>query len=230
MAKKNLLLNNIALFIALLFHTAGIIGILFTQYKDWFIQNTPVNLLLMAALLILTQPQKNWQFFLFMFVTFATGILTEIIGTNTSLLFGNYTYGTVLGTKIFGVPLIIGINWFIVIYCTGVVTQFYENRMLKRIDAKGITINMRMQVISFVTDAALLTVFFDWLMEPVAMKLGYWKWENDNIPFYNYLCWLMISALLLALFRRLGFRRHNIFAVHLFIIQLLFFLVLRTFL
>jgi len=93
MAKKNLLLNNIALFIALLFHTAGIIGILFTPYKNWFIQNTPINLLLMAALLILTQPQKNWQFFYSMIVTCIAGIAAEIIGTNTSLLFGNYTYG-----------------------------------------------------------------------------------------------------------------------------------------
>jgi putative membrane protein len=86
------------------------------------------------------------------------------------------------------------------------------------------------QKISFIIDASLLAVFFDWIIEPVAGKLGFWQWENGNIPFYNYVCWLIISAFLLALFQRLPFNKRNIFAVHLLIIQLLFFLVLRTFL
>ena len=229
MNKKNFV-NNFALFIALLFHIAGAIGILFTPYKNWFIQNTPVNLLVMAALLIITQKQKNIYFFVFMFITFAVGFIVEYTGANTAVIFGHYTYGNILGIKLFGVPLIIGVNWFIVIYCAGIATQLYENRMLKRINEKGVTIKAKVQKISFVIDASLLAVFFDWVMEPVAGKLGFWQWEGGGIPFYNYVCWLIISALLLALFQRLPFKKHNIFAVHLLIIQLLFFLLLRTFL
>jgi putative membrane protein len=229
MNKKNLV-NNFALFIALLFHTAGIIGILFTPYKNWFIQNTPVNLLVMAELLIITQRQKSFYFFLFMLITFFVGFCVEYSGANTGLIFGKYTYGNILGMKVLGVPLIIGLNWFVVMYCAGVATQFYENKMLKRINEKGLTINSNVQKVSFVIDASLLAVFFDWVMEPVAVKLGFWQWEGGNIPFYNYVCWLIISALLLALFQRLPFNKRNIFAVHLLIIQVLFFLVLRTFL
>ena len=229
MNKKNLV-NNLALFIALLFHIAGVIGILFTPYKNWFIQNTPVNLLVTAALLIITQKQKNFYFFLFMIITFAVGLVVEYSGANTGLIFGHYNYGNILGIKVLGVPLIIGVNWFIVIYCAGIATQLYENTMLKRISAKGLTINAKVQKISFVIDASLLAVFFDWVLEPVAGKLGFWQWQGDHVPFYNYVCWLVISALLLALFRRLPFNKRNIFAVHLFIIQVLFFLVLRTFL
>jgi putative membrane protein len=229
MNKKNLV-NNFALFIALLFHTAGIIGILFTPYKNWFIQNTPVNLLVMAALLIITQKQKSFYFFLFMLITFFVGFCVEYSGANTGLIFGKYTYGNILGMKVLGVPLIIGLNWFVVMYCAGVATQFYENKMLKRINEKGLTINRNVQKVSFVIDASLLAVFFDWVMEPVAVKLGFWQWEGGNIPFYNYVCWLIISALLLALFQRLPFNKRNIFAVHLLIIQVLFFFVLRTFL
>lgn len=227
---KTKLVNNVALFIALLFHTAGAIGILFTPYKNWFIQNTPLNLLVMTALLVITQKQKNIYFFIFIIISFVVGFAVEYSGANTGLIFGHYQYGNILGMKVFGVPLIIGINWFIVMYCAGVATQFYENRMLRRINAKGVTINTRVQKISFVIDASVLAVFFDWVMEPVAEKLDYWKWEGGNIPFYNYVCWLIISALLLALFQRLPFNKRNIFAVHLLIIQALFFLVLRTFL
>ena len=229
MHKKNAL-NNIALGVALLFHVTGLIGILLTPYKDWFIHNTPINLLLMAALIFITQQQKNIYFFLFFIITFITGFAVEFSGTHTALLFGHYSYGKILGLQFFGVPLIIGINWFILIYCAGVATNVYENRMLKRINAKGINIKANVQAISFVIDAAVLTVLFDWVMEPVAVKLGFWRWEGGDIPFFNYLSWLIISALLLALFRSLPFKKQNIFAVNLFIIQLLFFMVLRTFL
>lgn len=229
MNKKNLV-NNLALFIALLFHIAGAIGILFTPYKNWFVQNTPVNLLVMAGLLIITQKQKKIYFFIFLVITFLVGFVVEYSGANTGLIFGHYSYGDILGTKVLGVPLIIGVNWFIVMYCAGVATQFYENRMLRRIHEKGIAINPNVQKISFIIDASLLAVFFDWIIEPVAGKLGFWTWEGGDIPFYNYVCWLIISALLLALFQRLPFNKRNIFAVHLLIIQGLFFLVLRTFL
>ena len=64
MSEKNTI-QAIALFMALLFHISGLIGILFTQYKDWFIANTYINLLLMAALIIVTHPLKNKGFFIF---------------------------------------------------------------------------------------------------------------------------------------------------------------------
>ena len=229
MHKKNLL-NNSALFIALLFHVCGLIGMLFTPYKDWFIQNTPLNLLVMAALIIITQTEKNIAFFLFAAICFIVGFAVESTGTHTGILFGNYIYGNVLGVKFFDVPLIIGLNWFVIIYCVGVTTEAYENRMLKRITEKGIEIKTNVQAISFVIDAAVLIVLFDWVMEPVAVKLGFWQWQNDEIPFFNYISWFVISALLLSLFKQMPFKKRNIFAVNLFLIELLFFLILRTFL
>jgi putative membrane protein len=223
-------LLNIALFIALLFHICGITGILFTSYKDWFIQNTPIHLLVMSALLIITHPSKNKNFYLFFLITVVGGFCVEAIGVNTHTLFGNYTYGNVLGAKAFNVPLLIGCNWFIIIYCAGMITQAYENYMLKRIKEQGIDLTTKMKMLSFLVDAAFLAAFLDWMLEPVAVKLGFWKWENDLIPIYNYVCWLLISTLFLWIFRKLNYDKRNIFAVHLLIIQFLFFLVLRTFL
>src|SRR4051812_22010067 len=100
--------NNIALFLALLFHMSGAIGILFTSYKQWFISNTPVNLLIMSALLMFTQKEKNPAFFFFVLLCYATGMITEIIGVNTGYLFGKYEYGEVLGPKLYHVPWLIG--------------------------------------------------------------------------------------------------------------------------
>ncbi len=148
MTKKHII-RNIALFIALLFHVSGLIGILFTTHKDWFIQNTPVNLLLMAALIIITHSKKDKNFYLFFIMVVVIAFSAEAFGVNTGWFFGRYTYGNILGIRLFNVPLIIGINWFIIIYCAGMVTQSYENFMLKRINAKGIILNRRMMITSF---------------------------------------------------------------------------------
>lgn len=228
---KKASLQNIALFIVLLFHVSGAIGILFTPYRDWFIQNTPLNLLLMAALLIITQSQKNRAFFLFIAIAFATGFAVEWIGVHTGSLFGSYQYGKVLGMQYSGVPFLIGINWFVIIYCTGIISQQLHNWSSKQLAAMQAEVKPTVQAISFITDGALLATFFDFIMEPVAVKLGYWQWlGGGQIPFYNYTCWFLISVALLALFRLLPFEKNNPLAVHLFIIQLLFFLLLRTFL
>ena len=42
--------------------------------------------------------------------------LLELIGVQTVLLFGNYTYGDYLGFKVLGTPFIIGLLWFIVTF------------------------------------------------------------------------------------------------------------------
>jgi len=87
------------------------------------------------------------------------------------------------------------------------------------------------QRISIVVDGATLAVLFDYLMEPVAIKLGYWQWlDKGEIPLYNYICWFIISMILLYIFHRLTFGKQNKFAVNLLLIQAMFFLLLRTFL
>jgi putative membrane protein len=36
----------------------------------------------------------------------------------------------------------------------------------------------------------------DFLVEPVAMELGFWRWENDVIPSQNYVMWFITSILI----------------------------------
>jgi bisanhydrobacterioruberin hydratase len=222
--------TNIALSIAILFHVCGAIGILCTPYKNWFIQNTPLNLLLMAGLLFYTQAKKKFQFYLFVAIAFAAGMVVEIIGVNTGKLFGNYSYGEVMGYKINGVPLLIGVQWFVTVFCSGVIVQAIHNWVEAKYNQLGSKMPVVFQTISFVVDGAMLATFFDIAMEPVAAKLGFWQWQNGVIPNFNYVCWFIISMLLIIVFRVLRFHKINQFAIHLFIVQLLFFLALRAFL
>lgn len=221
---------EIATAIAILFHSIGLVGLLFFD-KPFFLAATPVNLVLSFALLIWTQTEKNISFSLFLLICLVVGISVEIIGTNTGVLFGDYTYGNVLGFKINNVPVLIGINWFIIIYCCGISIHTLLMKTINRVAADTGKTPVVLKALSVIIDGATLAVFFDWLMEPVAVKLGYWTWNGDgSIPMFNYICWFVISLLLLAVFHFAKFNKQNKFAVNLLLIQLMFFLLLRTFL
>ena len=220
--------KRIALFLAILFHGFGAWG-LQTEYYDFFLQNTALNLVLMAGLLIWTQEAKDRSFWIFAALAFATGMITEMIGVNTGLLFGDYVYGSVMGPKLNGVPYLIGVNWFVVMLAAGTTMQILLDGLWKGNPAMSISARKRWSMLSIVIDGALLATAFDWVMEPVAVKLGFWTWlGTGKIPLLNYLCWFVISAMLMVAFHRCRFPKRNLFAVHLLIIQTLFFLILRS--
>jgi putative membrane protein len=217
----------IPIFIALLFHVTGLLGILFTPYKDWFIYSTPIVLLTMFLLLTNTQIKSFKEYILFFFIAFVIGMVTEIIGVNTGLLFGAYQYGQVLGPKLYGVPLLIGLNWFVIVFCSGaILTQGIEVLQNKL----GIKITELASTIFVVIGGATIATCFDFILEPVAVKLNFWSWENGQIPLLNYLCWFIISAILLGVKMRIKKITPNKFATSLLIIQAVFFLMLNLFL
>jgi bisanhydrobacterioruberin hydratase len=211
--------------IAILFHTIGFAGLLSLD-KTFFLKSTIINLLLMVILLIWTQTGKNRWFSFFLLSCFVIGMGAEIIGVQTGILFGNYSYGSVLGYKVLDTPLILGVNWFTVIYCSGMSVYMLKNRQIGRTSSQTGGIKMKYSVI---LGGALLATFYDWLMEPVAVRLGYWRWNGSgSIPVYNYICWFLVSTLLLTIFHACKFEKLNKFAVNLMLIQLLFFLLLRV--
>ncbi len=221
---------QIATGIAIFFHAIGLVGMLFTD-NNFFVHSTPFNLLLSFFLLIWTHPEKNKSFYFFIGIVFIVGFLSEVVGVNTGLLFGDYHYSKILGIQLFQVPILIAVNWFIIIYCSGIGTHVLLNKVIHRVAKDYNEPSLKLKAMSVIFDGASLAVLFDWLMEPVAIKLGFWTWDGDgSVPFYNYFCWLLISILLLTVFNFFNFRKENKFAVNLLLTQALFFLILRTFL
>jgi putative membrane protein len=222
--------HNIATFIAILFHLCGAVGILASPYRDWFIKHTPLNLILLVLLLIWNQPQKNKAFFAFLFFSFLVGMGVEMIGVNTGNLFGAYRYGTIMGNKLNGVPWLIGLNWFVLMFCCGIVMTKVQDWLKLKYETEDITLTPTIEKLSLIFDGATLATFFDWIMEPVATKLGFWVWKDGVAPYFNYVCWFVVSMLLMWFFSKLRFSRANHFALDLLIIQTLFFLALRFYL
>jgi putative membrane protein len=67
------------------------------------------------------------------------------------------------------------------------------------IDLSGIITKNKYKIILL---AALLAVCFDLILEPVAVKLGYWYWAH-NIPLQNYLAWFVITLAASYIFEKM---------------------------
>lgn len=205
--------NRAVLLIAFLviFYTVGTIGILNPSSTDRFLQLSFLNLLLSTLVVLLARKTRFQHFLLFLGLCFITGMSVEWIGTKTGLLFGNYGYGENLGPKLYGVPLVIGLNWGILIATSASLT----NRLPLGIFAKVIV-------------ASFLMTALDYLMEPVAIKSDYWSWIGE-IPLYNYICWFAVSLPLHAIYFRTKLVESNKVYDALFLILSLFFILLNTF-
>ena len=172
---------------------------------------TPLNLLLSISLLLWNHTEFNKSFFTFFVLTFLTGYFIEVVGVKTGMIFGNYSYGPTLGFKLFDVPVIIGINWLILIYIVGVI--------FNKLNVPGL--------VKSLFGAAVLTTL-DFFIEVVAIKYNFWKWSNYTPPNQNFLAWFVVSFLLLLLFNSMNFSKNNKLAQGLFIIQLVFFVTLSV--
>lgn len=192
-----------------LFHVVGILGLSFPFTNPLFQQLTPFHLLMSAGLLVYFHRGWNLSFVGFFLVCFLTGMVSEIIGVQTGLIFGDYSYGTVLGTKVWGVPLIIGLNWFLLVYLTG---ELLHNKIKNTWSAAGM--------------GALLMVGIDFIIEPVAIALKFWTWTSEDIPLENYLGWFFIAFGLQVAYRHFTFIKKNSLAPFLLLNLVVFFAVL----
>lgn len=202
---------QICSFLIVLFHAVGLIGFLIPGLETLFIRLVPFHLLLMLFLLILTAADHSSELKIFALIIYCLGFLIELIGVNTGLIFGEYTYGRALGIKLWETPLMIGVNWLILVYSAGV---FLEQFKLK-------------SSVLFSVFGALILTLIDFLIEPVAVRFDYWSWNGGVIPVQNYLGWYLFSFLLFMLFRKMNFRKENKAAVLLLFVQTVFFLVLN---
>lgn len=192
-----------------IFFVVGVTGTAIVVTRDAFIRLTPLALLLcLAAILIYHRSETPGKDALISGVIFFAGFLVETIGVNTGKIFGSYAYGEGLGIKVLNTPLLIGINWVVLTYCTAVITDSLSVSQVIKVPA-----------------ASALMVFYDLIMEQVAPVMRMWSFE-DGIPFQNYVSWFIIALVFHAFIRIAGLRFSNKIASFVFIIQLIFFLAL----
>ncbi|WP_221262170.1 carotenoid biosynthesis protein [Mucilaginibacter sp. AK015] len=198
---------RIAVGVIILFHAVGLVGLSLPATRPLFLQVAPWHLLLMLLTIVFGHYKLSGRFGIFILVVFWLGFLAEWIGVHKGWLFGNYAYGTTLGVKMLDIPLMIGVNWFLLVYSAGVTMQ---------------RSGLKNGFVRVVTGAGLL-VLLDVLIEPVAIKFNYWQWTTGSIPLKNYACWFLVGAVILYVFELFSFKKQGIAAPALLITEFVFF-------
>ncbi len=199
--------KNISIFLIWLVHISGLLGMLFYDL-DFFASFTSINLFLMSIILFLNIKIKSKYHVLSILLIFLIGMITEILGVNYGLIFGDYEYGNNLGFKLFGVPFLIGVNWIILTAISANISAL---------------ITKNKNIVLTVIIGALLMLAMDFVMEPIAPKLDLWKFNNLIVPTSNYIGWLIIGLFTQTIYN-LQFRQKEIgVSLNLYLAFFLFF-------
>jgi len=207
--EKQPILSKINLSLALiwLFHVSGALGIIYGN-ADWFVKATPLNLLLCFGLLLLNT-QLHLKAILVLFVCYGVGLVAEIVGVQYGFLFGSYRYGATLGIQWLEVPLLIGVNWCLLVSICATIAATFSNNVWQR-----------------ALLGTFLMLFLDLLIEPVAPALDFWVFEEGIAGLHNYLGWALVAFPLQLLYAKSNLKTEPKFAFHLYLLQSIFFILL----
>jgi len=198
--------SKVSVFAIWLFHVCGMIGISYGN-KDLFLSFTPVNLIISFFLLFVNQIQITQREILSVFTIFLIGMICEILGVNYGYIFGDYVYLDNLGTKVFGVPILIGINWIILTFITGSISSYIFKK------------NLKFSILS----GAIFMILLDLIIEPVAPLLGLWIFDLPSVPLQNYVGWFLIGLATQFIYQKFVVNKEIPFSFNLLLANIVFF-------
>jgi uncharacterized membrane protein len=152
---------SISLILLAIIYLVGIVSVL-AGTAEPLMELTVYNLLFAAAILLYNAEMPGNRYVLWFAVCAIAGFMIEVAGVQTGAIFGEYAYGSVLGIGLWGVPLIIGLNWSFLVFASAAVVQSLK---------AGIVVKSAL--------AATIMVVYDIFLEPVAIRFDYWQWATD---------------------------------------------------
>lgn len=198
--------KKISIGIIWLFHLSGLVGLLYID-KNLFASLTPLNLFISSTLLFVNQKSLKKKEVIIVFLIFSIGMIAEILGVNYGLIFGKYDYGDNLGLKLLGVPLLIGLNWVVLTFiCGSISNHFIKNKYLS------------------IVVGIIFMLIIDITLEPIAPTLDYWEFSGSIAPIQNYIGWAFTSLLTLSIYQFYYSSKEFTFSINLFLAQFLFFI------
>ena len=192
-----------------LFHICGMIGISYGN-KEFFLAFTPINLFISFVLLFINQVQLEKPELNAALIIFFIGMISEILGVNYGLIFGDYVYLDNLGFKVLGVPVLIGVNWIILTFITGSMSSYIiKNKYIAALTG------------------AILMILLDLIIEPVAPLLGFWIFDLPTVPLQNYIGWFVIGLTTQYIYHFNVERKEYSFSINLLLVNAIFFAFLN---
>ena len=188
------------------YYIIGFVGFVFGPTYNIFRYLISFSILLSAVLLLIHHHNWSRNFIIISVIIFCGGWLIELIGTKTGFPFGEYYYTGLLVPQIAGVPLILGLNWLFLVYCSFIITSF-------------IPLPNTIRAIA----GAVLMTSYDLLLEPFAVYTEMWVWQADRVPVNNYIAWFIASFIFIRLMYVNPPEKENKLGIFLFVYQAGFF-------
>ena len=193
----------------IIFYVVGIVGMLLPFSFHLFVKLIPLALLLSSVALAFFHSSFNTKTIFLFILIYLVGFFVEVIGVNTGLIFGDYLYGESLGLKVFNTPVIIGLNWLLLVYITASILE-----------------NQHWHIGIKVFSGAAMMLGYDLIIEQIAPRLQMWYWQTDTVPLKNYVAWFLIALIFHASIQVFKVKTKNKIAPVIFGCQVLFFLIL----
>lgn len=173
-------------------------------YKNNVLFLTPWCFLMYLAI-IFWNSSTHKNLILGSLLVFVLGTTVEVIGVNYKEFFGEYEYGENLGLKLFGIPLSIGINWIILVYCTSAISE---------------KINKNIFISSIL--GSLLFVSLDIVVDVSAARFDFWT-PKDQIPsFQEYIHWIIAVFFVHLVFLKIYRSFNYTLSFHMFLAMFIF--------
>ncbi len=200
-----------ALFFLVVSYLISIIGLIMKIDEPEYFRVSWVFTTLSFVILMLFHSPHTLRFWTIIIFTGLAGFLIEVVGVNTGLIFGQYSYGDSLGLKVWNTPLVMLINWMMLPYLVYTIISKTKYSTFVKI----------------LFSSAILTGF-DAIMEPVAIMMNMWRWQNLMPPLHNSIGWFVVSFILFTFLYYSNTKVKNRLAPYLLLIQVLFFATLNV--
>lgn len=210
--------SQLSLLVILILYIVGVLGVLVPLHPQ-FMLLTPLNLMVTAIIVLYNHPHRDPGLAMMGGIIFVLAYLVELAGVHTGVIFGEYSYGATLGPKLMGVPLVIGLNWLVLLYGSSALAH---------------QLGLKNPWLVMIGSASLMTGY-DILLEHIAIRHDFWRWtyESPNnflaAPVQNYVAWWLVAFALSGLFQLRVPKFQNKVAIGLFILQFIFFSILLMF-
>ncbi len=208
-SQKTIVLISTIIILSLSYLTV-LIGLSMDDYRVYFVPYIPI--LYLASVIILLCFHRGWSpdFLLFLLIILVASFLIQLAAVKTGLIYGPIKYGTILGPKLLGVPVMATLNKFVILYCVGL---FVKRLKIKHVFPASLF-------------GALIILLISVLAEPVALFLKFHEWSEHLFMFHYYGALFIIAFAFLYLFNSMKFHKKNNIYLSILLMEILFFIVI----
>lgn len=159
---------------------------------------SPLFILLCCFIVGMFHPRMDSRWVFYLGIVYVAALTLSAMGVTTGRIFGSFFFGQNLGFQLGDTPLVIGVFWLLLSYCSSATATWFTQRF-----------SVLNKPIITALLASVIMLIVDLLLEPVASTIDFWYWKNRDVPFQNYTAWFVFAFAYNFLFQQLEVDANN---------------------